>query len=286
MKQLSKEWFDARRGLLTGSNVGAALGLNPWKTPEDLIRQMVREHHGADPDFQGNIATGYGHLHEPLAIMDYMWQTGNYVEECGFFVHPEHEWLGASPDGLIDSDGVLEVKCPFSQRDKNPPEFKTLAEQPHYKAQVMVELACTGRSFCHFYQWSPFGDSLERVDYDPLWFADNLPILLAFYHQYINELDNPAHLEEKHKEINTQHSKLLLDEYQRLSDAIDQATERKKEVLDELVMLAKGCNALVWGRKLTQVERKGEVNYKAIPELKGVDLEQYRKASSKYWRLS
>lgn len=286
MEQKSKEWFDARRGKLTGSNVGAALGLNPWKTPDDLIRQMVREYHGVEPEFTGNAATEYGNLHEPLAVMEYMGKTGIHPEETGFHVHPEYDWLGASPDALIEDDGILEVKCPYGLRNEKNPEFKQLSDQPHYKSQVMVELACTGRSFCHFYQWSPNGDSLEVVNYDDAWWSDNLPKLKEFYALYLSELDNPAHLEEKYREINTQQAKLLLDEYQDLTDSIDQATERKKEILDELVRLAKGRNSLIWGRKLTQVERKGAVNYRAIPELKGVDLEQYRKVSSKYWRLS
>ncbi len=247
---------------------------------------MVREYHGAPSDFKSNVATEYGQLHEPLAQMEYQSETGNFVEECGFFVHPEHDWLGASPDGLVGDDIVLEIKAPYGLRNKNPPDFKSLAEQPHYKSQVMVEMACTGRNVCHFYQWTPNCSQLELVPFDPQWFDENLPKLEAFYKRFLSELDNPAHLEEKHKEINTQQAKLLLDEYQSLSDAIDQATERKKEVFDELVRLAKGRNALVWGRKLTQVERKGAVNYKAIPELKDVDLEQYRKASSKHWRLS
>ena len=57
VKQRSPEWFKARIGRLTGSNIGAALGLTPWKTPDDLIRQMVREYHGAEPEFVGNAAT-------------------------------------------------------------------------------------------------------------------------------------------------------------------------------------------------------------------------------------
>src|SRR5690606_19366290 len=98
MKQQSTEWFQARRYRLTGSEAGAALGVNPWKTPEDLIRQMVRAHHGAEREFKGNIATNYGTLHEPLAVMDYTIKTGHMVDDCGFFVHPKHPWLGATPD--------------------------------------------------------------------------------------------------------------------------------------------------------------------------------------------
>ena len=286
IEQRSPEWFEARKGKLTGSNIGAALGVNPWKTPEDLIRQMVREYHGADSEFQGNIATTWGTSHEPLALLDYEMETGNMVKDCGFLVHPEFDWLGASPDGLIGDHGLIEIKCPYGLRNEASPKFKSLADQPHYKAQVMVELACTGRSFCDFYQWTPNGDRLEVVNYDSAWWSDNLPKLEAFYALYLSELDNPAHLEEKHKEINTQQARLLIDEYQDLTDSIDQATERKKEVFDELVKLAKGRNSLVWGRKLTQVERKGAVDYKAIPQLKGIDLEQFRKKPTNFWRLS
>lgn len=286
MEQRTQEWFDARRGKLTGSNVGAALGLNPWKTPESLIRQMVREYHGAEPDFTGNIATEYGAQHEPLALMDYLGETGNLVEECSFFVHPNHDWLGASPDGLIGDDGLIEVKCPFGQRDKSPPKFKTAAEQPHYYAQMQVEMACTGRKWCDFYQWAPNGTSLERVEYSPEWFTERLPELLEFYHRYINELDNPEHLQPKLVEINTLKAKALIDEYDAVTQQINDATARKKEIMDELVTMAKDRDAIIHGRKLSLVERKGSVQYKKIPELQGVDLEQYRGKSTTYWKLS
>jgi len=288
MEQRSEEWFKARKGKLTGSNIGAALGVNPWKTPEDLIRQMVREYHGAESEFTGNIATEYGRLHEPLATMDYMSLSGNMVDDTGFHVHPLHDWLGASPDGFVDDCGVVEVKCPFGQRNKNPPEFETCADQSHYFAQVQMEMACTGRQWCDFYQWAKHGDSLERIDYDPKWFTDNLPVLLSFYHRYINELENPVHLEDKHKEINTITAQKLIDEYDELSATIDDSTARKKEVLSEIVKISKERNSLVCGRKLTLVERKGSIAYaKVVKEhLKDLDLKPYTGKPSEYWRLS
>lgn len=288
MEQRSQDWFDARRGKLTGSNIGAAIGVNPWKTPGDLIRQMVRDYHRAGSEFTGNIATDYGTRHEPLALMDYLGKTGNLVDECGFFVHPHHDWLGASPDGLIGEDGLIEVKCPFGLRNKKGAElvFKTAADQPHYFAQMQIEMACTGRQWCDFYQWAPKGDSLERVDYSPQWFSDNLPDLLEFYHHYIREIDSPAHLEPKEKEINTFHAEKLLQEWDQLGAAIDDASARKKEIIKELVQSSKEHNAIIHGRKLTRVERKGSVQYAKVPELQGVDLEQYRGNPSQFWRLT
>ncbi len=288
MEQRSQEWFDARKGKLTGSNIGAALGINPWKTPDDLIRSMVREYHLAESEFTGNIATEHGNMHEPLAQMDYTVKTGNAVEECGFFVHPEHEWLGASPDGLVDDDGLLEIKAPFGLRNKKGADlvFKTPEQQPHYLAQMQIEMACAGRDWCDFYQWTKHGDSIYRVYVDPQWFAAVLPELCEFYNRYLSELDNPAHLEPLLKEINTLGTKSLIDEYDELSATIDDATARKKEVLAELVKSSKERDAIIHGRKLTKVERKGNIQYAKIPELKKLDLEPYRGKGSEYWRLS
>ena len=50
------------------------------------------------------------------------------MEKCGFVIHPEHCWLGASPDGRVKDlscdqpDGILEIKCPYSKRDVEPEE--------------------------------------------------------------------------------------------------------------------------------------------------------------------
>lgn len=290
MEQRSDEWFKARKGKLTGSNIGAALGVNPWKSPEDLIRQMVRDYHNSESEFTGNIATEYGTMHEPLALMDYLGKTGNLVNECGFIVHPEYDWLGASPDGLIDDDGIIEVKCPYGLRNKKGDDlvFKSAEMQQHYYAQMQIEMACSGRTWCHFYQWSRHGDYLERIDFDHEWFADHLPSLKSFYKWYLSELDNPEHLEPKVKEINTQLAKSLLDEYDHLTKTIDDSNARKKEVLAELVKLSKERDAIIYGRKLTKVERKGSVSYaKAIKEhMPDLDLAPYTGKPVEYWRLS
>jgi len=232
-----------RRGRLTGSNVGAALGLNPWKTPENLIRQMVRDYHGAPSEFSGNVATEYGTAHEPLAIMDYFGHTGILPEPCGFFVHPEHNWLGATPDGLVEDYGLVEVKCPFGLRNKKDDDlvFKTASDQPHYYAQMQIEMACSGRRWTDFYQWARGGDCIERVELDPDWWDENLPKMREFYDWYLSELDNPAHLEDAVYEVNTLGPKSLLDEYDRLSATIDDANARKKEVLFELVKLPRSA---------------------------------------------
>ena len=141
MEQLSQEWFDARKGRVTGSQIGAILGVNPWSSTKDAMRSILGQ-----STFTGNVATEYGSRNEENAVFDFELETGITIKECGFIVHPEYDWLGASPDGLIGADAIAEIKCPFGLRENPNPEFKSLAHMPHYYAQVQYEcFAANGR---------------------------------------------------------------------------------------------------------------------------------------------
>lgn len=283
-EQRTEGWHKQRAGRVTGSAVGAILGLAPYMTRDDVMRSMVRAYHGAEREFIGNVATDWGTANEAGAVMDYELETGNAVRDA-YFV-PFDDWLGASPDGYINDDGLLEVKCPYGIRNQDEPQFKSIWDQPHYYAQIQVQLHCAGREWCDFWQWTPHGTKLERVDYDAEWINNTLPTLRQSHAEYLSELDNPEHLEPLRVQVNTQDAKRLLDEYDDLKEAIDNATERRKEVQAELVKLAKEKDAEIWGRKLTKVKKKGNVQYAKVPELKGVDLDPYRGKESEYWKLT
>ena len=85
MKQRTKEWFYARRGRITASNVGAILGLSPFMKPDDVMRNMVRDYHNAEREFKGNVATEYGTFHENMAKIDYEMEMETKIEESGFY---------------------------------------------------------------------------------------------------------------------------------------------------------------------------------------------------------
>ena len=284
MKQRTPEWFDARKGRVTGSIVGAILGTAPYMTREEALRSMVRDSHGAEREFTGNVATEYGTQMEPEAVAAFEMETGLDVKEVGFF--PCEDWLGASPDGLCSDGFGLEIKCPYGIRNDPEPVFKTAAEQPHYYGQMQIEMLCAGWDAIWFWQWSPYGSSLECVKKDYKWLNENLPVLRQFHAEYLSELDNPEHLEPLRVELNTLESKRMVEEIAQLKEAQDNAKERQKELEAELIEMAGGKNANIWGHKLTRVDRKGNVQYAKVPELKGVDLEPYRGKGSTFWKLS
>lgn len=293
-EQGSKEWHKARVGRITGSTVGAILGLSPWQKPKDILRSMVREYHGAESEFNAQFVADHGNNNEQRSLLCFMRETGLMVEQCGFF--PYGDRMGASPDGLTSDGGVLELKVPYSLR--NGGTFKSIEDQPHYAAQVQMEILSTGRTHAWFGQYiAPKGDPLapdyvpeqlrvERVEADPEWIDRNLPAISAFYELYLMELDNPEHLEPLRVHVDSADAGTLLMEMDAIRKRKKADEVREKEILAELVKLAGEKDASIHGRPLTKVERKGSVDYAKVPELKGLDLEKYRKKGSSFWRFS
>jgi len=115
-----------------------------------------------------------------------------------------------------------------------------------------------------------------------------IPKLKEFYDLFLTEIDNKDHLEPKRKVINSAMAGKLTDEYDELTEAIDRATQRKKEILDSLILLAGEKNADICGKKLTLVDRVGSVSYAKLvkDKMPDVDLEPYRGKASQHWRFS
>lgn len=289
MEQRTDEWFEARKKRITASAVGGILGLSPHMTRDDVMRNMAREALGAEREFQGNVATRWGALNEDGALIDFRFKTGLDVEQIGFCFY--EDWAGCSPDGLVGQDAGLEIKCPYGLRASDAEvQFKTLAEQPHYEAQVQFSMFVTGRSTWHFFQWSPTDTALETVSADPAWVDQNIPVLRQFYAEFLWELENNAerHLAPKRPVIDTPEAQQMLAEWDEITAQLEELTKRKKDLLDKIVDLCGHNNAEIAGRKITKVEREGAVAYAKVVKdhCKGVDLEPYRSKATSYWKVS
>ena len=287
--QRSKEWFKKRKGLITGSSVGAILGQNPWRTPADVMRSMVREYHGAPSEFEGNIATRYGTQMEPTATADFEMEYGTNVAETGFCISSEYPWLGASPDGLINDNAVLEIKCPFGLRDKSKPEFKAAGDQLHYYAQMQIEMLCTGREKCYFYQWTPHGSDLEMIIINKVWLAGAIPELYKFHKDYLIERESnyKRHLLPPTPTIQRKH---LAEEYKDAKDCMELAKIRLDNAKDALIEQAKphGYKVIISGLNVTQVERKGSISYAKYAKDQGATADILAKYTGKptvYWSV-
>jgi putative phage-type endonuclease len=289
MEQRSPEWFAARAKRITASNVGAILGFSPYMNRHDVMRNMVREALDAPREFTGNAATEWGTYNEAGALIDFRFRTGLDVEKAGFCFY--EDWAGCSPDGLIGDNAGLEIKCPYGLRSAPcPVPFKTLAEQPHYEAQVQFSMFVTGRDAWMFFQWAPNETNLETVQFDPAWADKNIPILRQFHAEFLDELrDNlDEHLAPRRAVIDTPEARAMAAEWDALKTTISEAQDRQRALLDNMVSMAGGKNALFAGRKLTQVEREGAVAWAKLAKnhCPAADVESYRGKATRYWRLN
>lgn len=178
MQQQTPEWFAARLGKVTASRVADAIARTKsgysasrenYATELALERIMGYSQPGyTSPAMQWGIAT------EPEARAAYEMARGDMVAGCGLIDHPTIEMSGASPDGLIGSNGLLEIKCPESKQHL---EYLRLSTAPaKYKPQIQWQLACTGRAWCDFVSYDPrFPEPLRlhivRVDRDAEYIA-------------------------------------------------------------------------------------------------------------------
>ena len=288
MEQRSPEWYKARIGRITASRVGGILGNSPYQTRDSVMRDMVREAHGAESEFSDNIAVAYGRNNEAGAVFEFELETELSVEAIGFVALDD--WCGISPDGFTSDGGGLEIKCPYSLRKAvAPAPFKTLAEQPHYRDQVQFSLYVTGKPHWWFFQWCPVGTKSEKELPDPDWQNHALPRLRQFHAEYLHEVEHNAadHLAPKRVVIDTPAAHKMIAEWDELREAIDNAEARKKDLLADMVALAGDKDAEFAGRKLTLTKRVGSVSYaKAVAELMpDADLEKWRGKASESWGL-
>ena len=283
IKQGTEEWHKQRVGIITGSRVGAILGLNPWSSRDDVMREMVREYHGAEKEFIGNVATEHGKINEANAIFELEIEYDIEVEETGFHVHPDHPWLGASPDGLVGDLGVAEIKCPYGLRNEKNPTFKTAEEQTHYYAQMQIELFCTARFDCHFFQWAPNSSAYEKVRFKPSWITENLPKLHEFYLEYLEVIKNPGEYIEDLVQLIPE--SVYADNYIAAKDKLEEAKADLEEAKEQLIKLANGKKSKIGDLLVYPIERKGSISYaKAIKDnLPDIDLSGYTGKPSTSW---
>lgn len=280
--QRSAAWYESRKGRITASRVGAILGLSEYRSRDDVMRDMVREALGAPSEFTGNEATRYGEAHEADALDAYEQRMGIIIVPCGFVVHPEHAWLGASPDGLVEDDGMVECKCPYRAMYTMP--------SLEYRAQMQLQMACTGRQWCDFVIWRD-GEPVivERVWRDPEWFASNQRDLEHFINDYDEIIADPAkaapYLADKERGDETWRN--VVAEWRDAKRHADESAEREKRVRAELIALAPQ-GARGFGVTLTRVETEGRVDYKrAITTmLPDMDLSAYKGKSSISYRIT
>jgi putative phage-type endonuclease len=177
--QRTEDWYAARIGKATASRFRDAIAAlksgAPAQAQRDYLTELVVERLTQQPiqRFQ-NAAMTWGTEQEPAARTAYERVTGISVEETGFVAH-DTLLAGCSPDGLVDWDGLVEIKCPWN----TAVHIETLLNgmPDDHRAQVQGQMWITGRQWCDFVSYDPRMPEplqlhVQRINRDPAYVAD------------------------------------------------------------------------------------------------------------------
>jgi putative phage-type endonuclease len=157
IEQGSLEWMQIRLGKATASRIAdimATTKSGPSASRQNYLAQLVAERlTGTVQESFTNAAMQWGTDNEPVARAMYEVQTGFMVDQVGFVDHPTIPMSGASPDGLIDLDGLVEIKCPNTATHIETLIAKSAPSK--YIKQMQWQIACTGRQWCDFASYDP-----------------------------------------------------------------------------------------------------------------------------------
>lgn len=165
IQQGTPEWFAQRLGKATASRIKdiVAKTKTGYSTSRDkyLTQLLLERLTGTVAESYSDAAMAWGNDTEPFARAAYEAQKGVMVDQVSFINHPTIEMAGASPDGLVGDDGLVEIKCPMSHTHL---ESLLGGLDDQYKVQVQWQMACTGRKWTDLCSFDPrFPAELQLV---------------------------------------------------------------------------------------------------------------------------
>lgn len=177
--QRTADWYAARIGKATASRFRDATAYlrsgDPAQAQRDYCTELVVERLTQQPAQRyATAAMQWGTEQEPAARAAYERVTGTSVEETGFVAH-DTLLAGCSPDGLVDWDGLIEIKCPFNSAVHIETLLRGMPDE--HIPQVQGQMWITGRQWCDFVSYDPRMPAelqlhVQRIQRDPSVIAD------------------------------------------------------------------------------------------------------------------
>jgi putative phage-type endonuclease len=270
LHQNTPEWRRWRRQGIGASDAPVIMGETAFKTPRTLWSIKT----GRMPEASAGPAARRGRQLECQARRAYERRTGIQVEPL-CLVHQEFEWMRASLDGLsFDGSTLVEIKCPLSFRDHGSAQEGRIPSQ--YYAQLQHQLEVSRAEQAHYWSFDGTVGVLVEIRPDKE-YAQRLVEAEAAFWRLVkenrwpelanDELDLSADPKWRHVALRYREVKLRLEN----------AASEEHRLRAMLACMATAQRTCGCGVEVLRSSRKGAVDYSTVPELRGVDLEPYRK---------
>lgn len=280
LEQRSKDWLEFRKGKIGASQVAAILGIDPYKTPLQLWNEVV-----FDTEPEPTMAMKMGSEKEQ-EILEWVNQDERKYQPA-VLQSIEYPWAIASLDGFNDEESpsnpyLLEIKT----TNKKFHEMIIVGDiPPHFYAQMQFQMFVSGSSN-NILVSSFFVDKRKRVVWRDQQFIDSMIPKIQAFRKAVYDFVPPEPCDRDRVQIDEPELIVKAERYFELDRLIQELQAEKDSIKEELLIEAKHPRTNIGAMHITRVVREGVVDYKAIPELKGVDLKPYRKAPIVSWRIT
>lgn len=278
LEQGSPEWLAWRKTVITATEASIILGNNPWDTPYTCWQRKL----GLIPEKTSNEAMERGKRLEPEA-------RAQFIQRFCMNMIPvvvestEFDFLGASLDGYCEAENaILEIKCGGSKLHE-----KALKGEipPYYMDQMQHQLLVTGAEKCFYYSYDGTNGICIDVFPDAEYRKTFMPKAREFW-RCVAFSEPPALQDSDYKDMSDEPLwRETASKYREVNEKIKALEESKEVYRKELLNMSGDQSCSGQGIKVLKTTMKGRVCYDDIPEIKTVDIEKYRKASTTMWKI-
>ena len=205
--QRTEEWYDARKNLLTASEVSSVLNISPFQSAKKLLQKKISKFD--ESSSKKNYMLDYGSKNEDVAIDLFKSLYNLEVHNVGLLIHENYQWLGGSPDGVTSDDALIEVKCPLKKKI-------THTVHDYYYSQIQVCLEIANIDKCYYIQYKPSSVyengifDVKLVQRNKTWFNENVVLFEEFWNNVL-ESSPVLHEETKQTRKCIQNTTCLID---------------------------------------------------------------------------
>lgn len=275
--QGSPAWHAHRLAHRNASETPAVLGLSPWTTPYQLWQQR-----SGRAVVEVTAAMAHGTATEPQARAMYETLTGHVMQPL---VLVEGEY-SASLDGItLDGDLTLEVKCPKAKDATLLKEARAGRIPVHVYWQVQHQLMVSGAHLAHVYVYDgKLGHLIEQAAEPECW--DTIRQGWEAFAEHLRS-DTPPALTERDTRVRADPAwEKAATEYTVVKAVAEMAAEQLDAARQRLVALTEHTSEQGFGVTVSRYWKAGSIDYKRVPEIVDVDLEQYRGAAREEVRVT
>ncbi len=276
--QNTVEWELMRKNMIGASDAPVIMEVSPYRTPYQLWQEKL----DLIPGREKTPGMVRGHALEDKArrkvedLLDTL-----FLPQVKF--HPSIPWMMASLDG-VDPDGkeIVEIKCP----NKHDHEMAVNGIIPEkYMPQLQHQMEVSQVDFMYYFSFNGNEGALLKLYRNNDYIKKMISKEKEFW-ECMQSFIPPPFIDRDYIDRSDQEWITAASEWAKINQSYKELEKKEKALKDRLIYLSENKNCKGGGVKYSSYIRKGSIDYESIPELKDVNLENYRKNPTQINRLT